>query len=145
MSVSAAPTRSSIGSRRVGYTVAVLVNAAMLWAVNVWPGWESLPFLSEEAPLVMSSVNLAIVVSLVANVVYLVHDPAWLKAAGDLVTLGVGVLALVRIWQVFPFELSSSPMDWALVVRILLVVGIVGSGIGMLVALVSGMRSVTSA
>ena len=34
--------------------------------------------------------------------------------------------ATVRMWQVFPFDFGSSSFDWALLVRILLVLGIVG-------------------
>ena len=73
---------------------------------------------------------------------YLFRDPTWLKSLGDIVTLVVGVLALVRMWQVFPFDPGTSSMDWTLVVRIVLVVGIVGSCLGILVALTAFVRSV---
>ena len=54
------------------------------------------------------------------------------RAFGDAVTTGVGLAALVRIWQVFPFDLGSG---WELAVRVLLVVAVVGSLIGVAVAL----------
>jgi len=129
--------RPAVGARRAGYLVAVLVNAAMLYAVNVWPGWESVPFLTEGMRLVIGLVNLSIVVNLGANVVYLLRDPPWLKALGDILTTAVGLVALVRIWQVFPFDFDDGSFDWTLVVRVLLGVGIVGSSIGIGVAAVS--------
>ncbi len=135
MSLSApAKTRASTGVRRAGYVVAMMVNALMLLAANIWPGWEVVPFLSRETPLVMSWVNVAIVVNLVANAAYFLRDPVWLRSVGDLVTLGVGTAVMVRIWQVFPFDLTGSGMDWALVLRIVLVLGIFGSVIGMIAA-----------
>ena len=129
--------RPAVGARRAGYIVAVLVNAALLCAVNVWPGWEAVPFLASSTRLVIGLVNLSIVVNLGANVVYLLRDPPWLKALGDMLTTAVGLVVLVRIWQVFPFDFGNASFDWSLVVRILLGVGIIGSVIGIGVAAVS--------
>ena len=121
--------------------IAVLVNLALLVGVNVWPEWDAVPFLTGETQLVLPMVNASIAVNLLANAVYLFRDPTWLKSAGDIVTLGVGVFALVRIWQVFPFAPGTDSMDWTLVVRVVLAVGIIGSCIGMLVALATFVRS----
>ena len=133
--------RKPVGTRRFGYVVAVLVNAAMLYAVNRWPGWQAVPFLTADTELVLGLVNATIVVNLVANVVYLVRDPRWLTALGDLVTTAVGLAALVRIWKVFPLDVSDR---WELLVRTLLVVGIVGSAIGIVVAIVRFGRALSS-
>jgi predicted membrane protein len=121
--------------------VAVLVNAAILYGVNVWPGWRVVPILTGDFPLVLGLVNASIVVGLVANVVYVLADPRWLKALGDLLSTSVGLAALLRIWQVFPFDFSGSSFDWALVTRVLLGVAIGGSVIAIVVALVSFVKS----
>lgn len=144
MTITAPTKRLTVRTRRAGYVIAALVNAAMLFAANRWPGWESLPFLTADTRLVMPIVNASIMVNLVANVVYLLRDPPWLKSVGDAVTLGVGIAALVRIWSVFPFDLGDHPLDWALVVRVLLGLGIVGSIIGLIAAVVSFFRSITT-
>jgi predicted membrane protein len=133
--------RPGPGTRRVGYVVAVVVNAVMLYAVNRWPGWDAVPFLTEDAATVIGWVNASILVSLFANLVYLARDPRWLKALGDLLTTGVGLVVMVRIWEVFPFDFGDSRLDWALVIRILLVVGIVGSAIGIIVAIASFVKA----
>lgn len=143
MTVTAASRRPTAAARRFGYLVAVLLNAAMLYLVNVWPGWEVLPFLTGRTSLVIGFVNASIVANLVANVLYLARDPAWLKALGDLATTAVGVVALVRIWQVFPFDFGTTTFDWALVVRVVLVVAIVGSGIGIAAALVAFFKALS--
>jgi len=131
---------SSAAARRAGYVVAVLIDAAMLYAINVWPGWESVPFLTEDTPAVLGWVNASIVVGLVANLAYLVWDPRWLKTLGDTATTAVGLVALLRIWQTFPFDFGTGGFDWPLVVRILLGLGIVGSGIAILVTLFTAPR-----
>jgi hypothetical protein len=132
------PTRRpSTAARRFGHAVAVVVNAAMLYAVNVWPGWDSLWFLTEDTTQVLGLVNATIVVGIVANAVYIAHDVGRLRALGDLVTTSIGLAAMVVIWQVFPFDFGEAGFDWELVVRIVLGVGIVGSAIAIIIHLVS--------
>lgn len=139
MSVIASKRAPSTAARRAGYVVAVVINGAMLFAVNRWPGWDALPFLTDSTRLVLPLVNASIIVGLVVNLVYLVDDSPWLKALGDLTTTAVGLAAAVRVWQVFPFAFTST-FDWELVVRILLAVAIGGSIIGIVVQLVTLFR-----
>jgi hypothetical protein len=133
--------RPTSAARRGGYAVAVLFNAALLVALDRWPGWEAVPFLTGETTSVTGLVNASIIVNLVANLVYLLRDPLWLKALGDMVTTTVGIFALVRIWTVFPFDFADSSFDWVLVARIVLGVAVVGSLIGVVAALFTLLRS----
>lgn len=135
--------RPAVGSRRLGYTIAVLVNAVMLYAVNVWPGWQAVPFLTADTATVIPLVNASILVSLVINAAYVLHDPAWVRALGDLATSAVGLVAIVRLWQVFPFDFGGASFDWELVTRWVLGLGIAGSAIAIVVALVSLVRALT--
>ena len=94
--------------RRAGYVVAAVIDAAMLYAVNRWPGWDALGFLTDRTPEVLGLVNASMLVSLVANLTYLVHDgPRW-RATGDLAVTAVGLAALLRIWRVFPFDFGDT-------------------------------------
>jgi hypothetical protein len=144
MSLTTDRKRPGVAVRRVGYAAAVLVNAALLFAVNVWPGWEALWFLTEDTALVLGLVNASILVSLAANAVYLLHDPPWLRALGDVVTTSVWLAALVRIWQVFPMDFGDSSFNWSLVAHVLLGVAIVGSLIGIVVGLTALVRDVAT-
>lgn len=132
--------RPSVAARRSGYVVAILINGAMLIGANWWPGWEVIPFLSDETPQVLGLVNASIIAGLVANAVYVAWDPPRLKALGDLVTTAFGVAAMVQIWRVFPFDFGDAEFNWALLVRWLLGVGIFGGAIGIVVALVALVR-----
>jgi hypothetical protein len=133
----AKPGRPSVAARRTGYAIAIGINVVMLWLANVEPGWEVLPFLTADMEQVMPLVNASMLAGVVVNVFYLAADPKWLKAVGDIVTTTVGIVAMVAIWQVFPFDFGDASFDWALLFRWVLGVGIVGSAIGIVVNLVS--------
>lgn len=133
----ARPRRPSVAARRTGYVIAIGVNAALLWLANVAPGWEVLPFLTTDMERVMPLVNASMMAGVAANVLYLAADPKWLKALGDIVTTAVGIVAMVAIWQVFPFDFGDASFDWALLFRWVLGVGIVGSAIAIVVNVVS--------
>lgn len=134
--------RPSSAERRTGYTIALLVNLAMLLAINVWPSWEVLPFLTAETSDVLGWVNASMIVTVIAQVVLLWRDPRWQKALSDLITTAVGLVAIVQVWQVFPFEFDAHP--WVNLVRVLLVVAMVGSGFAILVASASLVRNLIS-
>ena len=124
--------RRGRAARRFGYAVAVLVNVAILVLVNRWPGWDAVPFLTGDTEQVLGIVNASIIAGVVANVLFLFADPPWFKALGDIVTTAVGLAAAVRLWQVFPFDFGAGSA-WDTVARVLLVIAIVGSVLGILV------------
>jgi hypothetical protein len=132
--------RPSVSARRFGYILAATITAAMFYIINVWPGWHEVPFLTDDTGQVLWLVNASLVASIAANVVYAAYDPPWLKSLGDLVTTGIGLAVLVRVWQVFPFDFSSYSVNWGVLARFLLVVAIVGSIIGITVQVVSLIR-----
>ena len=126
--------RQSAGVRRAGYCLAIGFSAALLIVLNGSPGWQAIPFLTSDTDQVLWLVNLSLAAGIAANVVYLAYDPPWVRSPGDLVTTGIGLATAIRIWQVFPFALSSG---WSTAVRVLLVVAIAGSCIALVVQIVS--------
>jgi hypothetical protein len=136
--------RQSVASRRAGYTVGAVVNALLLGAVNRWPGWDAVPFLTQDTRQVLGWVNASIVVGLVANLVYAAADPPRLKALGDGLQNLVGLAAIVKLWQVFPFDFAQGGFDWDLLARWVLGVGALGSLVALVLALVRLVRSGTA-
>jgi hypothetical protein len=133
--------RPRAASRRAGYVVAVGVSALLLYLLNRSPGWQAVPFLTDAMNRVIGVVNLSITAGLVANLVYVVWDPTWLKALGDLATTCAGVLAMLRIWQVWPFDFpAGSP--WNLVAHVALGLGLVGGAIGIVESTVRYVRAI---
>ncbi|BCW68227.1 hypothetical protein NicSoilB4_29900 [Arthrobacter sp. NicSoilB4] len=138
----AAPRRRrGPASRRSGYAIGIVVNAALLYAGNVWPGWWVLPFLTEDTRQVIGVVNLSLLTGMVANFACLLLDRPWMKALADLATLGIGLVVLVQLWQVFPFDFQDSTLDWALIARVVLVAAMAGSAIGIIAQVVALFRS----
>ena len=120
----------SAATRRSGYVGTVVFDALFLLALNVWPGWEVLPFLTSDMDQVIGLMNVSIVVHLAANAIYVVWDPRWLRSIGEIVTSAIGVLVVARLWQVFPFDTAEDWSGWGLVTHLVLVLGVVGSAIG---------------
>jgi hypothetical protein len=139
---SAAPRRAqaSAASRRAGYLIGALINVVLLWLVNVWPGWDVLPFLTDDTPRVLGIVNASMVAGVVVDVVLAVRNPDWLVAVGNLVTTGIGLAAVVAVWRVFPLAFEDG-FDWSTIARILLVVAVVGSVIALVVNVVKLVRA----
>jgi hypothetical protein len=127
--------RPRTADRRPGYAGAILVNAAVWYVLNIWPGWQELPFLTEGFSQVLALLNAALVASVVLNVVYLVHDGPWLKSICDLAMTVLGLVVLLRMWQVFPFALGDSERDWALMVRVVLGLAVFGTAIAIVAQL----------
>jgi hypothetical protein len=67
--------RPSVATRKAGYGIGAAVNALLLGAVNQWPGWDAVPFLTQDTTFVLGWVNASIVVALAANLLYAVADP----------------------------------------------------------------------
>jgi hypothetical protein len=133
--------RESAASVRAGAVPGIIVNGALLYAANVWPGWWSVPFLTPSTTRVMDAVNAAWIAGLVANAVYLLVGSPAIRALGEMVVLVFGLLATLRVWDVFPFDFGGGSFDWALLVRIVLVVGVVGAVIGLIAQLVAFVRA----
>lgn len=137
----AARGRVGPAGRRFGYAVEILVGVALLYGINVWPGWKIVPFLTEDFAAVVDLINTSLVVGIVVNAINLVFDRTWLRAIGDLVTLCIGVVVLVRFWAVFPFDFPDDGFDWALIVTIVLGLAILGSAVGIVVQVVILIRA----
>jgi len=145
MSTQGHETGRSAGSRRGGYAAAVVVNALILYGLNVEPGWQAVPFLTDGFSAVLALVNLSIVANLLVNLVQIAFDPPWLVATGRLLLATISLVVSLQLLAVFPFDFAAQGVDWATVTRILLWIGVSGSVVGMLVAVVQIVRAVAIA
>ena len=126
---------------RGGNIGSVLVNAVLLWGINIWPGWKVVPFLTADMERVLGIINASLTAGIIANLIFVVIRNRGVMALGNLVVLGIGLAATLRMLEVFPFDFGDSWSGWPVVVRVLLVLGIVGSIIGMVVEIVAMFRS----
>lgn len=123
-------TRTSRGTRQVGYVVAVVVNAVVLFIVNNLLGWDLLPWLTDEFQELLPLISLSIVVNIVVYAIYLAYDTPWFKSLTQIGTAAIGLAVAIRTWQVFPFDFSAYSFNWEAVTRVVLIIATVGICIG---------------
>lgn len=121
------------GARRVGDAISAVVNLVLLWMVNVWPGWEAVPFLTADTSQVIPLVNASLLVGVLASLVYVVVDPPWLRALGGVATTALSFLVLTRTLIVFPFDFGDDPGLWDPLTEGLLILLVVATGLATLV------------
>jgi hypothetical protein len=136
----AAPTVSRRTGRRIGYIVAILVNVAFAWILNVWPGWQEIPFLTPAAGDVVPLVNFSLTVAVVANLVYLFADGVRVKAFGEMVVGVVNLMVTAVLLEVFPFSFTGYWAGWEWMARFVLIIALIGTGISVVVNLVRLVR-----
>jgi hypothetical protein len=127
--IDVSPDMKRVG-RRFGYAVAVVVNLVMLVIVQNVLDWGWPPFLTDDFTQVVPWISFSLVVSILANVVYQFNDDPTVKSTGQIGVNLISILVTYQMWQVFPFDFSAYQFDWAIVVRVLLILAMVGSGIG---------------
>jgi hypothetical protein len=131
------PPQSRV-TRSFGHLFAIALNMLLLYVANAWPGWQVLPFLTEDTPRVLGLVNVALAAGIVLNAAYLAYDAPWFKDLGYFLADAIGLALLVRVWQVFPFDFTG----WAvLLIHAFLVVAIVVIVISMITSLVLLVRA----
>jgi hypothetical protein len=119
--------------RRAGYVAAAIVNSVLLWVAHQLLDWGWPSFLTPEFDEVLPIVSASFVASIVANVLFVVHDPPWFRSLLDAVTSAISLTAGIRVLQVFPFDFSTWGTDWSWLVRTVLVVGVVATAIAVVV------------
>jgi hypothetical protein len=85
---------------------------------------------------VLPLVNLSLLVGFLTNLAYLVADPPWFKALGNILTAGISIAVLVRTLRVFPFDFGDSASTWDPITRGILIFLIVASTLGLVVQVV---------
>lgn len=134
--------RPSPAARRLGYLAAIAINVLLIFAINEWPGWREVSFLTDETTSVIPLVNAALVISVVINAIYLVADPRWLRALGEAVNAAVSFVVILVVFTVWPFDFSAWSFDWTMLVQIMGVIGLVGSLVAVITNLVTFTREV---
>lgn len=125
---------SPTASKRIGYSIAVAINLGLLHVAHRilpwgWPG-----FVTEDWNRVLPVVSLSLVTSIIANTIFFWFDRPWFTSMMNLITTAVGLIAAIRMWQVFPFDFAGYALDWTLPVRALIALTVFGSLVGCIAA-----------
>ena len=117
--------------REPGYIITILINLVMIYLAYYLRDHRPF-FLTGSYVTVLPAIIISLCVTILAHAAFLVYDRAWFR---HLVQIGqhiVSILVMVVIYVIFPFALGQ---PWPLLVRILLILGLIGTGIGVLVEL----------
>ena len=105
---------------RASYLVGLAIYGGLLVLVNVRPSWEAVPFLTSGAAPIVEVLNLALILSLIAQAVYVVDDSPRLRAAAAYVLSLLYFVVLAEAWTAFPFDFGDDGDAWATTVRMVL-------------------------
>ncbi len=119
--------------RSFGYGVAVAANVLLLVIVNNLEEWDVVSWLTDDFSKVVGIISFSLWATIVANAVFIAYDPKWFKAALQAVLNAISVVVMIRIYQVFPFDFDRYDFDWGMLVRIILIIGIVGTTVATVV------------
>ena len=123
-------SRPPLAARRAGYAVMAAIGAVGLYVAHRLVDWGWPRFLTAEFEDVLPVVTVSLVVSILVNLIYCLDDSPPVRSLGELIDAVTGLVAAVRIYQVFPFDFSTYASDWSWLVRLVLIVVIVGCLIG---------------
>ena len=128
MTASSTSTVPQLGkhARRFGYSVAAVVNGAMIWVVHNVVGWDIFGWLTADFDRLLPWLTVSFVAGIVLNVVYMWDDSVPIKSPGQILSALVGFIVTVRTLQVFPFDFAEYGFDYAIPIRIALWVALVG-------------------
>jgi hypothetical protein len=137
----ARPTRRrpSPAARRAGYLIAAAINVVLLWLLLVEPGWRWLGFLTDGFGEVVGWIVLSLVAGVAVNLVLVGYDPPWARRVGDAVSAAFAVIALARLWAVFPFDLGAWS-GWETALRAVLGLACIGTAIAVVANLAEAIR-----
>jgi hypothetical protein len=134
-------TRSVVSARRVGYSVSIVINVIMLYVANHLLVWDLLPFLTTDFGRVLWLIDVSLIATVLANLVWIGYDVDWFKALSQIGLNLISALAAIRMYQVFPFDFSDYEFGWAPIARFVIILTIVGLALGTIAELVKVARS----
>lgn len=105
---------------RGGYLLGAAIYLALVFGVNSWPGWESIPFLTDSAASLLWIVNLSLCLGLLAQLACAVDDSARVRALGVYSVALVNVVLVASLLQVFPFDYGDVDPAWDTATRMVL-------------------------
>lgn len=122
-----------IAARRFGYAIAIAINAVLLWIAMNLLEWGWFDWLTDSYEQLIPLIVVVFSAEILKNIVFVFNDAQPIKSVGELLTGVLGLILAVRTLQVYPLDFSAYDFNWDLVARIILIVGVVGSAIGLIV------------
>ncbi|AKM82359.1 TPA: hypothetical protein DD449_04675 [Candidatus Berkelbacteria bacterium] len=119
---------------KFGYVVVIIVNIILFYIFNHLLLWH-IPFLLQSWNAPLGIINIQILGTITATLIYLIFDPSWFKALTKTILNIVSFLFMLTIYYVFPFNFSVySHLPWLEnTVKILIIISLALTTVGILV------------
>lgn len=118
--------------RKLGYFIAVAVNIFLFYLFNnIHP--ENIYFLTEDFNQLLSVLNLSIAANILANMFFIVHDNDRFISLIKILLNILGVFVMYTALRVFPFDFSAAASWGNTLAKVLLGLGMFGSGVAVVV------------
>lgn len=117
------------------YIASAIVNLILIWVWSHLRGW--LPFLTDSFAAVLPLFYISFAATALSNLIFLLYDNPLFKG---LVKVGINLFSIavmITMYFVFPFDFSAYSMNWDLIVRIIILVGIFGTALGTFVEFIT--------
>lgn len=128
--------------RKSEYVIAIIINLILLYLANNLLTWD-VPYLTRsfaDTPLFV--LNISIIATLAANMIFLVFDPAWFTALTRAVLNVISIIFLYVFLTVFPLNVfNESTIFW---IKVVLALGIAGTAIAFFVELYRFIKSLSA-
>jgi hypothetical protein len=111
--------------KRSEYIIAIIVNLILLYIVNNILNW-NLSFISPTFNQILWALNLAIGVSIVGNILFILYNPTWFRHLIKTVMNFFGLIAVYILYKIFPLITNHYYMFlYYKILFILIMVGLV--------------------
>lgn len=126
--------------RRFGYFTSILINGAIMYAVNYLDLWNYIPFLTEKFRDVLWAINLSIGVTIFMYCTFIAFDRRWFRSLMQAMTNVFAFVSLRVFRQVFPLDLAESAAHWANIGLLIMMGAMILSTISELIAAIKHYR-----
>lgn len=111
-------------SKKSEYIGAIVVNVILLYIFNNLLNWQ-VNFITNAFNEVLWVINLAIIATIIGNMMFLIFNPEWFKHIIKIILNIFAFTAVYSIYSIFPFNFSLFLIDWsAIIALIFIMIGI---------------------
>ena len=125
------------GFRKAGYIVTIIIMFIMIYVLRHLREW-GLTFLTEEFEKCLFYIELAIYVTIGANILFIIYDSRWFRHLVGVVVNAANALSTIMIYVIFPFAIENA--NWIKWLKIGILVVFAITVISIVVELVKGIR-----
>ncbi|OQA02996.1 MAG: hypothetical protein BWY68_00862 [bacterium ADurb.Bin400] len=136
MSLGDKQSKALKNSRNSQYIGAIIVNAILLYVAFRLPAW-NIPHIADSVSVPLWILKISLVATIIGNLAFIVYDAKWFRSLVQTALNVIGVLFLIILYIIFPFDFSGVNFhQLELVVRIAIAIGVAVTAIATIVEFV---------